>query len=1021
MLGTLEIEELIRGKILYPSEKKEQINSNVPINKLLLDESSDRWLGLLNDYLKYQNNKRENYINKNDEVLRLFKSFYPNLINFALEQFDTNLQTIGKQYNISSACDVANIKRDFENSLEENLAYMSIRVLVQDLNEEREKQNLLGSTSDKRYEYYISNRLTSSDKKTELFKKYPVLARILFETVNNFISSITEAITHFLKDRQEILSIFHLPLHDIITSLSLQLGDSHNNGKSVIIFNLLSGGKIVYKPRPLSVDSHFQQFLNWINSKKPSLSLKRLTILNKNEYGWQEYIDYKSCESTEQLSRFYKRQGYYIAILYLLNATDFHYENIIAHGEDPVLIDLEGLIQNTEKNLLKEDSAYNIAFNKLINSVLTTGMLPVTYNQGDVLGFDYSGLGGRENQLVGQETFTLENIGTDELKVVKTLSFSESSKNRPIEDGNDKIVLEYLPEIINGFKEIYILVLKHKEELLSSKGPLYYFKNDRTRVILRSTQIYSTFLDSSYHPDYLGEGYSRERLINFLWLARNTNPEFEDIIMFECRDILKGDIPYFYCYTDSTELNHKMGIVKSNYFRVSNFECLLQKGNSVCKEDMDRQANFIEDSILSRYSEGKHSEENNGKTLNDVNIHLTDDFSDNLFLIANQIGEDMKREAIFGYDNDITWIGINTDMDDELAFSPLGSDLYDGLLGIGLYYANLYNICKDDDYKQIAERAVKAAMKSIELQEGKLSLSAFYGYGAYAYVLGNFSIIFNQKSYLVQAKNLLKKATIVVDEDQSLDFLGGSVGLIIVCIHLYKKTGEPYLLDIANRCGMVLLRKREKQLNGYGWVSGQFSKPIAGLSHGASGYTWALMALYEFTNNDNYRDLFEGSLNYENSLFDKQSGNWLDLRREEGKSYGSSMWCHGAAGIGMSRIMMSEYSDNHMVKNDIKVAINQTLKNGFGNTHCLCHGDLGNLDLFLLSDQYQRDDEMRKVVLNIGRKVSSEVGKGELKFGTPSGMKNLGLMIGQAGIGYGLLRVAFPELVPSLLTLQYNT
>ena len=43
------------------------------------------------------------------------------------------------------------------------------------------------------------------------------------------------------------------------------------------------------------------------------------------------------------------RQGGYLAILYALEATDFHFENLIAAGEQPVLIDLETLFHPRER------------------------------------------------------------------------------------------------------------------------------------------------------------------------------------------------------------------------------------------------------------------------------------------------------------------------------------------------------------------------------------------------------------------------------------------------------------------------------------------------------------------------------------------------------------------------------------------------------------------------------------------------------------------------------------------------
>ncbi|MBX4341401.1 DUF4135 domain-containing protein, partial [Mycobacterium tuberculosis] len=70
-------------------------------------------------------------------------------------------------------------------------------------------------------------------------------------------------------------------------------------------------------------------------------------------YGWQEYIAYRECLTEEELKRFYYRQGGYIALLYFFRSSDFHFENIIASGEFPVLIDLETLFSN-HLDLFKE-------------------------------------------------------------------------------------------------------------------------------------------------------------------------------------------------------------------------------------------------------------------------------------------------------------------------------------------------------------------------------------------------------------------------------------------------------------------------------------------------------------------------------------------------------------------------------------------------------------------------------------------------------------------------------------------
>lgn len=44
-------------------------------------------------------------------------------------------------------------------------------------------------------------------------------------------------------------------------------GDSHHGGKSVFIPEFESGWQLVYKPRSLAVDGHFQELLLWLNQQ----------------------------------------------------------------------------------------------------------------------------------------------------------------------------------------------------------------------------------------------------------------------------------------------------------------------------------------------------------------------------------------------------------------------------------------------------------------------------------------------------------------------------------------------------------------------------------------------------------------------------------------------------------------------------------------------------------------------------------------------------------------------------------
>ncbi|MFY0568536.1 lanthionine synthetase LanC family protein [Archangium lansingense] len=83
----------------------------------------------------------------------------------------------------------------------------------------------------------------------------------------------------------------------------------------------------------------------------------------------------------------------------------------------------------------------------------------------------------------------------------------------------------------------------------------------------------------------------------------------------------------------------------------------------------------------------------------------------------------------------------------------------------------------------------------------------------------------------------------------------------------------------------------------------------------------------------------------------------------------------------------------------------------------MCHGDLGNVEPLYLAGELLGEPRWIRAALNrAGRILHLGRERGWL-CGLPRGTETPGLMMGLAGIGYGLLRLAAPERVPSVLTL----
>ncbi|WP_046565334.1 lanthionine synthetase LanC family protein, partial [Micromonospora sp. HK10] len=176
--------------------------------------------------------------------------------------------------------------------------------------------------------------------------------------------------------------------------------------------------------------------------------------------------------------------------------------------------------------------------------------------------------------------------------------------------------------------------------------------------------------------------------------------------------------------------------------------------------------------------------------------------------------------------------------------------------------------------------------------------------------------------------------------------------------------------------------------------------PLGGLSHGAAGVAAALA-------HAGHPDAAARALGYDRSLFRPAESNWADLRRP-GRC--AVTWCHGAPGIGLSRLLLRDaLGPDDLLAGEITTAVRTTLAAGFGRNHSLCHGDLGNLDL-LLAAAPSSAGAPAAAVLRDG------LAEG-WRCANPAMLASPELMTGLSGIGLGLLRLAAPDRVPSVLLL----
>ena len=325
------------------------------------------------------------------------------------------------------------------------------RTLVLELNVSRLQGVLEGETAQARYHSFVE-RLRRPEIALALLQEYPVVARQTTICINYWVTFSLEFLRHLCADWEAIQATFSPDQHPgLLTEVRGGAGDRHRQGRSVLIATFSSGFQLVYKPRSLAVDAHFQSLLSWINARSDRLSFRTLKVLNRTRYGWLEFVTAHSCTTQDDVQRFYERQGAYLALLYAVQATDFHAENLIAAGEQPILVDLESLF-HPPMGESDASKANLLASEKVAYSVLGIGLLPQrVWGNDAVEGIDLSGLGAKQGQLTPHQLPYWEAAATDAMRLAHKRMAIPGEQNRPTLQGQEVNLLHYEEALVSGF------------------------------------------------------------------------------------------------------------------------------------------------------------------------------------------------------------------------------------------------------------------------------------------------------------------------------------------------------------------------------------------------------------------------------------------------------------------------------------------------------------------------------------------------------------------------------------------
>ena len=859
----------------------------------------------------------------------------------------------------------------------------------------------------------------------EIFRHYPVLARLTSRLTELWIASTAELVDRLRRDHEELARLFNRGMAlGRVAGAEPGLSDPHHGGRMVTTLTFECGERLVYKPKDIGTEHAFAALLELLNAQGAPLDLRVLRMLVRRDYGWVEYAEPVACADARGLSRYYQRAGMLACLVYVLAGTDCHRENVVASGEHPVLVDAECLLQHRARPSASPAGVHEIALDELSSGVLGTGLLPswqIDDESGGSAARDISALHTPEDQELVEHVRRWESVNTDAMALrTGPVELPRPRSVPTLTDGRSARLGDHGADILDGFEQGYRFLLQHREKLLAADGPVALLSRQRVRFLFRNTRVYGALHHRLTNPEFMRDGIARSIEADHLCRAMSPpgeppqDPRWWRLVSSEIRSIEDLDIPYFTAQADEEVLRLEDGSTVDGCLREPSAELVAARLRDLSPADMHRQLGFMAGSLhadSARHDSpaltGPSPGESPGRRPGSVSV------VDAALRVADEIAERAVRGT--GAPATVTWIAPQyLPRLERYQLQPVAFDLHSGSCGPALFLAAVEAVTGGNRFGPLAIAALQPLRAAVDRSPANFArgvgTGGASGLGSVIYTLCKVAALLDRGDLLDTAT----RASTLLDTERvataPLDVFAGLAGEILGLLALHTATKDQDVLDRAVRCGdQLLATAKPGTTGGVAWRT-LGGRMLTGFSHGAAGIAYALGRLSAETGRNEFREVALEAIRYEDLLFDRVSGNWPDLREDTQPAFKVN-WCHGAPGIGLARLGGLPTLDTQQIRADVDHAVDVVMRLELTGADHLCCGNLGRIELLLAAGLTDEARCRAQVVVD----RAAATGSFELPSSLPGRVHMPGFFMGMSGIGYALLRIAHPDVLPSAL------
>ncbi|MFJ9033386.1 type 2 lanthipeptide synthetase LanM family protein [Streptomyces sp. NPDC102274] len=893
---------------------------------------------------------------------------------------------------------------------------MYTRPLVAAVNHAREQGLLEGDSPQERYLYFVDEAIRSSFAAAGGLS-FPVLRDLTPVVLAGAVDAVVELCSRLVADREVLRDSFGLAPDDRLVSFGAPEGDTHHHGRAVCVLTFESGERLVYKPRDVSCEAAFVRLADELNTAFGT-RLVTAEALARDGYGYVEYIEAEDVSDISE--RFMRDSGELAAVLYVLNARDMHFENIVPTRRGPVPVDLETLLHPERVHDGPVPEAEGNAYATIGQSVYGVGILPLVMagrkeNRGGHVDLGFLGGPGRGTSPFKQMSFDAPY--TDRIRLALKPQAVQERKT-VVGERTEEEILRLGREMADGFTRTYRAILAAPGTWTTLLRTIV--DGLRIRYVHNPTALYSQTLRMTTGPSALDDPATYLALLKRIAIASKTSAR--PLIVSELRQMAERDVPYFTVSATGTRIcdgdGREVGAVLSR----SPLELALGKAASLGETDLVQQLRLVRSAFTAQFPDNHLSPARHAEAPAADGSAGSGERQD-LVSLARELCDGLVETSLPDRFAHLprTWIGPLASAEADRPWPPgvLGYDLYTGRTGIALTLCAAGRVLDDERYLSASRQVFSATadiLHSHRYESRSLQQAGYGGYTGMAGVLFCLSAAGRLAGEDDWSRAAREAVPLVLDQIRAepadglpLDVISGLAGVLNCVTDIVGPDAPETVTEVA------LLLARAIQ------GDGAFARSVldqSGFAHGISGVVHALGRAHPLLPAE-HRPLVETVLTALvkrlDVFFDPDERNWSSRASEEGTF--ATGWCHGSTSVALALSTYGTVPGSEDVTTLRDQAVSNTLRLGFGRNLTWCHGDLGN------------HAALRYVAGPAGTPLHAEVREQERRWLRPEVFRRKmadpdsryahtnSLMVGSAGLALHLLNRVDPDLRLCPLTL----